>query len=59
MLFHYSKYFLFHVIGILALVAILAGGAYVSFGLLVILAAYILGDALAGDDIATPDFKKP
>ena len=59
MLFHYSKYFLFHVIGILALVAILAGGAYVSFGLLVILVTYILGDALGGDDIATPDFKKP
>jgi alkane 1-monooxygenase len=59
MLFHYSKYFLFHIIGILALVAILAGGSYIIFGLFAILVAYILGDALGGDDIATPDFKKP
>lgn len=59
MLFHYSKYFLFHLIGALALVAILAGGSYISFGLIAILVTYVLGDALAGDDVATPEFKQP
>jgi alkane 1-monooxygenase len=59
MLFHYSKYFLFHLIGALALVAILAGGSYISFGLIAILVTYVLGDALAGDDVATPEFNQP
>ena len=59
MLFHYSKYFLFHFIGALALVAILAGGSYISFSLIAILVTYVLGDALAGDDVATPEFKQP
>lgn len=56
MLFHYLKYFLFHLIGMLALVAILLGGSYISFGLAAILITYVLGDALAGDDISTPKF---
>jgi len=59
MLFHYAKYFLFHAIGALALIAIMAGGSYISFGLIAILVTYVLGDALAGDDVATPEFKKP
>ena len=56
MLFHYLKYFLFHLIGMLALVAILLGGSYISFGLAAILITYVLGDALSGDDISTPTF---
>ena len=56
MLFHYLKYFLFHLIGMLALVAILLGGSYLSFGLAAILITYVLGDALSGDDISTPTF---
>ncbi len=59
MLFHYSKYFLFHFIGALALVAILAGDSYITFGLIIILVLYVLGDALAGDDVTTPEFKQP
>jgi alkane 1-monooxygenase len=56
MIFHYLKYFVFHLIGMLALVSILLGGSYISFGLAAILITYVLGDALAGDDISTPTF---
>lgn len=59
MLFHYLKYFLFHFIGVLALLSILFGGDYISIGLGIILMTYILGDALAGDDISTPKFYFP
>lgn len=56
---HYLKYFLFHVIGLLSLAAILGGGAYITFGLISILVIYILGDAIAGDDTSTPAFQYP
>ena len=56
---HYLKYFLFHVIGLLAVLALLAGGIYTSAGLLAVLAIYLLGDALCGDDISTPQFRHP
>lgn len=59
MLFHYAKYFLFHVIGTLALISIIAGGGYISFGLVAILVTYVFGDLLAGDDVSTPEFKHP
>ena len=59
MFFHYLKYFLFHVIGLLACVGILLGGFYISLGLVAILLVYVLGDAFAGDDITTPEFKTP
>lgn len=59
MFFHYLKYFLFHFIGLLALSAILVGGPFISYGLLAILIAYILGDGIMGDDTSTPDFKYP
>ncbi len=49
---HYLKFFLFHAIGLLAVVAILAGGAWVTFGLLGVLAIYLIGDAVCGDDAA-------
>lgn len=56
---HYLKYFLFHLIGLLSLAAILGGGAYITFGLISILAIYIVGDALSGNDTSTPTFKYP
>jgi len=56
---HYLKYFLFHVIGLLAVAAILAGGVWVSIGLLVVLAIYLIGDAACGDDTSTPQFDYP
>ncbi len=59
MFFHYLKYFLFHFIGALALVAILLGGHYVSGGLAIVFIAYMVGDGLMGDDKSTPNFKHP
>lgn len=59
MLFHYLKYFLFHVIGLLALAALVAGGMWVTIGLAAVLAIYLVGDAVCGDDTATPHFAHP
>lgn len=59
MLFHYLKYFLFHVIGLLSIAAMVAGGGWMSAGLLTVLVVYILGDAVCGDDTSTPHFAHP
>jgi Fatty acid desaturase len=56
---HYLKYFLFHIIGLLAVVAITIGGAFATYGMIAILVFYMLGDALLGDDTSTPTFKYP
>ncbi|MDZ4190997.1 MAG: alkane 1-monooxygenase [Pseudomonas sp.] len=56
---HYLKYFLFHVISLMSAVAILAGGAWVTIGLIAVLVIYMLGDALCGDDTSTPQFNYP
>lgn len=56
---HYLKFFLFHAIGLLSAAALLAGGAWISVGLAAVLAIYILGDALCGDDTSTPEFNSP
>lgn len=56
---HYLKYFLFHAVGLLAAAAILAGGAWITAGLLAVLAIYLIGDAICGDDTSTPQFKHP
>lgn len=56
---HYLKYFLFHGVGLLSAAAILAGGAWMTAGLIGILMFYLVGDALCGDDTSTPDFKHP
>ncbi len=55
--FDYAKYFLFHGIGLFSLIALLAGSWYGTAGLLAVLAFYILGDALAGDDTSTPQLR--
>ncbi|MDM7914056.1 MAG: flavodoxin reductase, partial [Candidatus Eisenbacteria bacterium] len=55
----YLKYALFHGVGLVALAAILAGGAFVTAGLVSILLLYMLGDAIAGDDTSTPRFTYP
>lgn len=57
--FDYAKYLGFHAIGLFSLLALLAGGVYTTMGLLVVVAVYILGDALAGDDVRTPDYRAP
>ena len=58
-IFHYLKYFLFHVIGAIAVVMVTAGGAWITSGLLTILVIYMVGDAVCGDDTSTPKFKYP
>lgn len=59
MLFHYLKYFLFHVVGLAAFASFVAGGEWISYGLAGILLFYVLGDAIAGDDTSTPEFRHP
>lgn len=59
MIFHYLKYFFFHVIGLMSLAALLAGGDWVTIGLAVVLGIYLIGDAICGDDVATPRFRHP
>ncbi|CAH0349562.1 alkane 1-monooxygenase [Aquabacterium commune] len=56
---HYLKYFLFHIIGLLALTMVTLGGAYTTYGLITILVFYMVGDAVCGDDTTTPTFKYP
>jgi NAD(P)H-flavin reductase/ferredoxin len=53
----YMKYFLFHGVGLLSAVAILAGGHYITAELLAVLTFYIVGDAVFGDDTSSPVFK--
>ena len=36
-MFHYLKYFLFHVIGLISAAAILAGGGFITAGFLAVL----------------------
>lgn len=56
---HYLKYFLFHVVGLAAVLSLLAGGTWTTAGLLAVLAFYLIGDAFAGDDTSTPRFTYP
>jgi hypothetical protein len=58
-IFHYLKYFLFHVIGAIAVAMVTAGGAWITGGLIAILVIYMVGDAVCGDDTSTPKFKYP
>lgn len=55
----YLKYFLFHALGLFAIAAIIAGGHYITQELLVMLAFFVVGDAIFGDDTTTPTFKHP
>jgi alkane 1-monooxygenase len=56
---HYLKFFGFHAVGLVAAAALLAGGWWVTAGLLSILAFYLVGDALGGDDLSTPTYRHP
>ena len=55
----YIKYFTFHVIALLSVVALLAGGGFLTAGLLTVVAIYVIGDAIGGDDTSTPKFLRP
>jgi alkane 1-monooxygenase len=59
MALHYLKFFLFHALGLAAIAAILAGGSVVPWALAVIIAFYVIGDAIGGDDLSTPRLRLP
>ena len=56
---HYVKYSLFHLVGLFAAATLVAGGRYTTLGLLAVLAMYLVGDAISGDDTSTPHFRRP
>jgi len=51
------KFFGFHAIGVFSWLSLLSGGVGITLGLLMVVAAYIVGDAVAGDDLRTPKYK--
>ncbi|MFN7212658.1 MAG: fatty acid desaturase [Lysobacteraceae bacterium] len=55
----YAKFALFHAIGLASVVAIAMGGTWTAWGLLAIVGAYVLGDALLGDDLSVPAYRHP
>ena len=55
----YAKYFGFHLVGLVATAALLAGGGWITAGLLAIVGFYIVGDAVSGNDLRTPRFGRP
>jgi ferredoxin len=57
--FDYLKYFLFHIVGLCSALAFLAGGGWISLGLLSVTLFYVLGDAFLGQDNSTPHFQYP
>jgi alkane 1-monooxygenase len=56
---HYLKYFLFHAIGIVSVVILASGGSAIRIGLFGVIAFYVIGDAIAGNDESTPRFAHP
>lgn len=59
MLFHYLKYFLFHVTSLSVIAALIFSGDYIIYALAGILLVYIVGDSISGDDTSTPEYKMP
>lgn len=55
----YLKFFLFHAVGLYSIAALLAGGPWTTVGLLAVVAFYVGGDALFGDDTSAPRFRHP
>lgn len=55
----YAKYFGFHAVGLSSVVALMAGGGWITAGLVAIVMFYILGDAVSGNDTRTPQFRRP
>lgn len=56
---HYLKFFMFHAVGALSLAVLLLGGRWITGGLLAVLALYMVGDSVAGDDTSTPTYRHP
>jgi len=58
-LLDYLKFFLFHAVGLYAITALLLGGPWTTVGLLAVVAFYVGGDALFGDDLTAPRYRHP
>ncbi|MDT8991196.1 fatty acid desaturase [Curvibacter sp. APW13] len=56
---HYLKFFLFHVEGLAVAAALFAGGSWITVGLLVYLLISMGLDLVAGDDTSTPTYRHP
>jgi len=55
----YAKFFMFHAVGLFALTTLLAGGPWITTGLVAVLFFYMAGDAISGDDTETPTYQHP
>lgn len=58
-LFQYLKFMILHLVGLFSLACILAGGKFISWGLLLFHIFYLFGEALLGDDTSVPNYQKP
>jgi alkane 1-monooxygenase len=56
---HYLKFSIFHAVGLFAAFGLWAGGPGVTGGLLLVVAFYLVGDAIGGDDTSTPRYTHP
>lgn len=57
--FDYAKFFGFHAVGFAMAVAMIAGGLNIVAGLFGVIAAYVLGDLLLGEDTDLPAYGHP
>jgi alkane 1-monooxygenase len=55
----YLRYMLFHAVGLVMAVALLAGGGWITLALAGLVAFMVLGDAWVGDDLSTPHCTHP
>jgi NAD(P)H-flavin reductase/ferredoxin len=56
---HYLKYFAVYGVGLVCALALVAGGWFLIAGLVAVLAFYLIGDAVSGDDTSAPTFRHP
>ena len=55
----YLKFFLFHAVGAAAIVALMIGGEWITYTLFALVAFYVIGDGVLGDDTETPEYGEP
>jgi alkane 1-monooxygenase len=55
----YLRHLLFHAVGVVMAVALVAGGGWITTALLGLVAFFVIGDALVGDDLSTPHCTHP
>lgn len=55
----YLRHLLFHALGLAVAAALVAGGVWITLGLMGLVALFVLGDALLGDDLSTPRIDHP